>query len=90
MQLFSQADIINIGYAKTAKRVDVKRLKAAMWNILKTLPKDSVTDDDATDKVSVWKVTIVLYHLWHSNYHVNKIGIPHQCLGVYLNFAAIT
>ena len=31
---FSQVQKIDIGYAKTAKKMDVKRLKTAMWGIL--------------------------------------------------------
>ena len=32
--LFSQVAKIDIGYAKTAKKMDVKKLKAAMWGLL--------------------------------------------------------
>jgi hypothetical protein len=31
---------IDIDYAKTAKKLDVKRLKSSMWNLMKAAPKD--------------------------------------------------
>lgn len=32
---------IDIDYAKTAKKLDVKRLKSSMWSLLKSAPKDT-------------------------------------------------
>lgn len=36
---------IDIDYAKTAKKLDVKRLKSSMWNLLKAAPKNSPEGD---------------------------------------------
>ena len=41
--LFSQVQKIDIGYAKTAKKMDVKRLKSVMWGLL--------TDNNQENKV---------------------------------------
>ena len=41
--LFSQVQKIDIGYAKTAKKMDVKRLKSVMWGLL--------TDNNRENKV---------------------------------------
>ncbi len=38
---------IDIGYAKTAKKMDVKRLKAVMWNILSTPTEASAGEKEA-------------------------------------------
>ncbi|XP_045188524.2 condensin complex subunit 2-like isoform X2 [Mercenaria mercenaria] len=40
---------IDIDYAKTAKKLDVKRLKSSMWNLLKSAPKDTEQTSTSED-----------------------------------------
>ena len=39
-------EVLDIAYAKTAKKVDVKRLKASMWNIMSRPEEDKVRPVD--------------------------------------------
>ena len=41
-----QVEVLDIAYAKTAKKVDVKRLKASMWNIMSRPEEDKVRPVD--------------------------------------------
>ena len=41
---------IDIGYAKTAKKMDVKRLQARMWDILAAPAKDESTEPEITEE----------------------------------------
>lgn len=56
-----QVQKIDIGYAKTAKKMDVKKLKGAMWGLL--------ADKGESDKVG-WLNT--LPDCWQSSYHEVK------------------
>lgn len=56
-----QVQKIDIGYAKTAKKMDVKKLKGAMWGLL--------ADKGESDKVG-WLIT--LPDCWQSSYHKVK------------------
>ncbi|KAL4231117.1 hypothetical protein ACF0H5_008700 [Mactra antiquata] len=40
---------IGIDYAKTAKKLDVKRVKSSMWNLLKSAPKQTSGSTDEED-----------------------------------------
>ena len=53
-----QVQKIDIGYAKTAKKMDVKKLKGAMWGLL--------ADKGESDKVG-WLITLT--DCWQSSYH---------------------
>ncbi len=44
-----QVTKIDIGYAKTAKKMDVKRLKAVMWNILSTPPTEGAAGEKGSE-----------------------------------------
>ena len=50
-----QVNVLNIGYARTAKNVDMKKLKHVMWNVITTRPdqeqdKENISRDVNTTK----------------------------------------
>ena len=71
---------IDIGYAKTAKRIDVKKLKASMWSLLTT----SKSDEDKVRQVFIeltgslihWGIWLLLYRCAFYGVHVVKSQCP--------------
>ena len=53
-----QVQKIDIGYAKTAKKIDVKKLKKGMWEILVSSPSEN---DDANKVRSLKIITQIRY-----------------------------
>ena len=61
MNRLLQVAKIDIGYAKTAKKMDVKRLKAHMWDILATPPKETEAEPDKEDENDPNKTQVGTY-----------------------------